>query len=165
MQVILLKSVHNLGKLGDLVNVKDGYARNFLIPSKKALYSTEANKKLFDATKSELNKKEAEHKAEAISIKAKTDGKFVSLIERASDDGQLYGSVSAALIAKTVAKSLKIENLDRKQVRLHNPIKQLGVFEVEIEFHPEVVANIFINVAQSEADAKKAEKDFVKVPA
>lgn len=154
MQIILLQSVYNLGKVGDVVSVKDGYARNFLIPLKKALYATEGNKKYYEEVKGELNKTEQQNKEKASILKQKADGTYVTIIERAGDDGFLYGSVNSSSIAKQLEKALKLENFDRKQIHLHSPIKQLGIFEVEVSFHAEVISKLFVNVAQSEEEAK-----------
>lgn len=159
MQVILVEQVKNLGKIGDVVDVKGGYARNFLIPGKKALRATKNNVAYFESRKKEIEKENAKLIAEAEKILKKVDGTMVVTIRQASDDGRLYGSVKAHDVREDLVKATK-QDVDRQQIVLHKPIKTIGIHTVEVVLHPEVVAKINVNVARSDADAKIAEKKF-----
>jgi large subunit ribosomal protein L9 len=157
MQVILLERLGRLGKVGDVVNVKDGYARNFLIPQGKVLRATNENKKSFEARRSEIEKENADKRAIAEKEAVKIEGKFVVITRQAGDDGRLYGSVTSRDIAEAAnAMGLKIE---RTQIALQNPIKAIGVYPQKIVLHAEVSTNINVNIARSaeEAEAAKAE--------
>ena len=147
MQVILLQRVAKLGQMGDVVNVKDGYARNFLLPQAKALRASEANIKSFEARKAHLEANNLETKKEAEAVAAKLDGQIFVLIRSASDAGALYGSVTARDVAE-VATAGGFE-VNRGQIVLDRPIKELGVHPVTVTLHPEVAAKIKLNVARS----------------
>lgn len=153
MHVILLERVENLGQMGDVVKVRPGYARNFLLPQKKALRANDDNKKVFEAQKAELEARNLERKKEAEAAAAKIDGKSFVLIRQSSELGVLYGSVSTRDIADAASEAgVKIE---RSQVRLDKPLKSLGVFDVRVKLHPEVDVNINVNIARSEDEAER----------
>ena len=152
MQVILLERVAKLGQMGEVVTVKDGYARNFLLPQKKALWASDANVKAFENQKADLEARNLETKKEAESFAAKLDGESFVIIRSASDSGALYGSVSTRDAAD--AASANGFQIDRRQVALNAPIKELGMHEVTVTLHPEVEATIRLNVARSEEEAE-----------
>ena len=151
MQVILLERVEKLGQMGDEVKVKDGFARNFLLPKKKALRSTKANREYFQGQKAQLEARNLEQKKEAEVVGKKLDGKSFVLIRQAGDRGQLYGSVSPRDVADAMEKAgFKV---DRHQVQISQAIKAIGLFTVPIVLHPEVKVNVTVNVARSEDEA------------
>ena len=152
MQVILLERVAKLGQMGDVVTVKDGYARNFLLPQKKALWASEANIKSFEADKAQLEAQNLETKAEAEAMSAKLNGQQFIVIRSASDAGALYGSVTTRDAAD--AATAEGFTVDRKQVVLTAPIKELGLHDVSVVLHPEVEATIQLNVARSVEEAE-----------
>ncbi|MER5170273.1 50S ribosomal protein L9 [Thioclava sp. GXIMD2076] len=152
MEVILLERVAKLGQMGDVVTVKPGYGRNYLLPQGKALRASEANIKSFEAQKAQLEARNLETKKEAEALSAKLDGQQFVVIRSASDGGNLYGSVTTRDIA-TVATEEGF-SVDRKQVIIRLPIKVLGLHEVEVHLHPEVHAVISINVARSAEEAE-----------
>lgn len=158
MEIILLEHVDKLGKMGDKVTVKNGYARNYLLPAKKALRATEANIAFYEKKKAELeahNKallEEASKKAEALK------GFGVVLIRQAAETGQLYGSVTIRDIAAAI-KDAGFE-VERRSVFLEKPIKDLGVYQVKLNLHPEVAQTILVNVARTDDEAKKQAKAF-----
>ncbi len=156
MQVILLQRIGRLGQMGDVVNVKNGYARNFLLPQKKALRATEDNKKVFDGKRAQLEAANLEHKKEAEAIAAKLEGKGFVLIRAAGDTGQLYGSVSTRDVAEVITAGGF--TVDRNQVILEKPIKALGVTAAKVQLHPEVMSNITLNIARSQDEADKQSK-------
>jgi large subunit ribosomal protein L9 len=152
MQVILLERVAKLGQMGEVVTVKDGYARNFLLPQKKALWASEANIKAFESDKAQLEARNLETKKEAEALAAKMNGQQFIVIRQASDGGNLYGSVTtrdAADVATEAGFSI-----DRRQVNIVDPIKELGIHKVGITLHPEVEAEIELNVARSAEEAE-----------
>ncbi|WP_323782786.1 50S ribosomal protein L9 [Thalassovita sp.] len=152
MQVILLERVAKLGQMGDVVDVKSGYARNFLLPQGKALTASEANKAKFDADKAQLEARNLETRKEAEALGEKLDGQQFVVIRQASDGGNLYGSVTtrdAADVATAGGYSV-----DRKQVVIPTPIKELGLHAVDITLHPEVQIQIELNVARSQEEAE-----------
>lgn len=152
MHVILLERVAKLGQMGDVVAVKDGYARNFLLPQKKALRANDANLKLFEAQKARLEAHNLETKAEAEKLAVDLDGRQFVILRSASDAGALYGSVTPRDVVETAAQvDLTI---DRKQVQLAKPIKELGLHGVHIILHPEVTVEIVLNVARSLEEAE-----------
>ena len=160
MEVILLEHVNKLGKMGDKVTVKNGYARNYLLPAKKALRATEANRAVYEKQKAEL---EAHNKAlleNATKQAADLQGFKVVLIRQAAETGQLYGSVSIRDIAAAMKEAGK--NVERRFISLERPIKDLGVYRVNINLHPEVSQEILVNVARTEDEAKKQENNFNK---
>ncbi len=153
MQVILLERVEKLGQMGDEVRVKDGFARNFLLPKKKALRATKANREYFLTQKVQLEAHNLERKKDAEAIAKKLDGKSFILIRQAGDRGQLYGSVSPRDVATVVeAGGFKI---DRNQVHISQAIKAIGLFTIPVVLHPEVRINVTVNVARSEDEAER----------
>ncbi len=153
MQIILLERIGKLGQMGDIVTVKDGYARNFLLPQGKALRATEANMKRFENERAQLEARNLELKKEAEGVADKIDGQSHVIIRQAGDTGQLYGSVSTRDIAELVTKSGC--SIERRQVMLDRPIKILGLHNVRLSLHPEVEANIVINVARTDEEAQR----------
>jgi large subunit ribosomal protein L9 len=152
MQVILLERVSKLGQMGDVVDVKPGYARNFLLPQGKAQTASETNIAAFEKQKSQLEAQNLETKKEADALLGKLDGQTFIVIRSASDSGALYGSVSprdAAEVATSGGFSI-----DRKQISLVKPIKELGLHEMFVVLHPEVTATIVLNVARSNEEAE-----------
>ncbi|UPT64599.1 MAG: 50S ribosomal protein L9 [Hyphomonadaceae bacterium JAD_PAG50586_4] len=156
MQVILLERVESLGAIGDEVKVRDGFARNFLLPQKKALRATDANRKVFEGRRAELEAKNAETKAAAEKAAKKVDGESYILIRQAGEGGQLYGSVSSRDIADEIVKTGA--KIDRNAVVLDKPIKTVGVHPVRVRLHAEVYANVKVNVARSADEADRQAK-------
>ena len=152
MQIILLERVENLGGIGDVVSVKDGYARNFLLPQKKALRANDANRQVFEANRERLETENAERRSEAQSEGQKVDGAEVVLIRASSNSGQLYGSVNVRDIAQALEE--QGHKVDKRQVIMGSPIKALGVHEVTIALHPEVRVTVKANVARSDDEAE-----------
>ena len=152
MQVILLERIEKLGQIGDVVTVKPGFARNFLLPRGKALRATNANKKVFEAQRAQLEADNLKRSDEAKAIAEKMDGLVIILIRQAGEAGQLFGSVNARDIAAAV--TTEGFSIARGQVGLAEPVKYLGLFEVNVQLHPEVSTTITINVARSEEEAK-----------
>jgi large subunit ribosomal protein L9 len=156
MDVILLERVGKLGHMGDTVRVKDGYARNFLLPRGKALRATEANKKKFEARRADLEARNHELKRGASEVSAKLEGATVVIIRQAGETGQLYGSVSARDIAEALAAAG--HPVQRGHVAIQQPIKTLGLHPVPIQVHPEVEAKVTVNVARSAEQAERQAK-------
>jgi len=152
MEVILLERIEKLGHIGDVVKVKDGFARNFLLPQKKALRTTGENKQRFERDRDSLIKLNAERKSQAEGGAGKLNGTAYVLLRQASETLQLYGSVSARDIADAVSTSGTA--IGRHQVRLDKPIKTLGLHDVRIALHPEVLVTVKINVARSAEEAE-----------
>lgn len=153
MQVILLQRIGRLGQMGDVVNVKDGFARNFLLPQKKALRATAENRKRFESERTQLEANNLELKKEAEAVAEKLAGKTFVAIRSAGDTGQLYGSVSTRDIAEVItAGGFTIE---RRQVVMERPIKELGLHETSVALHPEVVVKVTLNVARSQDEAER----------
>lgn len=153
MQVILLERIGRLGQMGDVVTVKDGFARNFLLPQGKALRATEANRNRFERDKAQLEARDLELKTEAAAVSSKLDGKSFIVIRQAGDSGQLYGSVSTRDIAAVITEGGF--SIERRQVLLDRPIKMLGVHELRIALHPEVTPHVTVNVARSPDEAER----------
>lgn len=156
MQVILLERVDKLGSIGDEVSVKDGFARNFLLPNKKALRATDANRAVFEARRSQIESENAEARQKAENLSSSIADKTFVVIRSASDMGQLYGSVSSRDIAE-IASTKKLK-LEKGMVLLNAPIKELGITPVKVRLHPEVYVDIKINVARSEEEAEAQER-------
>ena len=152
MEVILLERVEKLGAIGDVVKVKDGFARNFLLPNKKALRANETNRKLFEANRKTIEADNADRRVDAEKAAKDVEGKSVQLIRQASNTGQLYGSVSA----RDIVEALTAEgaHLTKSQIVLTRPIKAIGVHEVKVVLHPEVAATVKVNVARSPEEAE-----------
>jgi len=153
MQVILLERIGALGQMGDIVKVKDGYARNFLLPQGKALRATQANKLEFEKQRVQLEARSLEQKKEAEAVGEKLDGQQFVVIRQAGDTGQLYGSVSTRDVADAITEGGF--SLDRRQIELRQPIKALGIHTVKIVLHPEITVEISMNVARSEDEAER----------
>jgi len=151
MEVILLERVEKLGAIGDVVKVKDGFARNYLLPRKKALRANESNRKLFEANRERIEKDNEAKRGDAEKASKGVDGKTVQLIRQASNVGHLYGSVSARDIAEALeAAGAKVA---KSQVVLDRPIKAIGMHDVKIALHPEVAVTVHVNVARSPEEA------------
>ncbi len=150
MEIILLERVDNLGAMGDVVKVKPGFARNFLLPQQKALRATKANLARFEAEREFLEARNAENRDRAAEDGKDLDGKAYIIIRKAGDTGQLYGSVSARDIVEVVGDAVK-----RNMIKLEQPIKALGVHDVTVKLHPEVSVTIQVNVARSEDEAER----------
>ena len=155
-QIILLERVDNLGQMGDVVTVKPGYARNFLLPLGKALRASKSNVAYFEAQKKQLEATNLERKAEAEKVAAKTKDLNVTIIRQAAEGGQLYGSVSTRDIADAVTAAGV--TIDRAQVRINMAYKTIGLFPVEVALHPEVKITVIVNIARSEEEAKVQKK-------
>ena len=153
MQVILLERIGRLGQMGDVVNVKDGYARNFLLPQGKAMRATKDNMAEFQTRRVQLEANNLELKKEAEAVAEKLDGKQFVSIRQAGDTGQLYGSVSTRDIAELIVAGGF--TIDRKQVILERPMKTLGVHGLKVALHPEVIVKVSVNVARSEDEAAR----------
>jgi large subunit ribosomal protein L9 len=153
MQVILLERVESLGAIGDEVNVRAGFARNFLLPQKKALRATDANRKVFEAQRAQIEARNAEARASAEKSSKGLDGTSYVLIRQAGEAGQLYGSVSARDIADEIVQSGA--KIDRSAVVLDKPIKTIGVYDVRVRLHAEVSVNVKVNVARSADEAER----------
>jgi large subunit ribosomal protein L9 len=163
MDVILLERVKYLGEMGAIVSVKPGHARNFLIPGKKALRATDANKELFAARKAELEAHSAEKLEKAQSIHAIIDKNFITLIRQAGEDGKLFGSVSIRDIADNATSTLS-QPISHLEIVLTKPIKYIGIHEVNIALHSDLHAMIYVNVARTESEAKEIQKEFLTPP-
>ena len=152
MDIILLERIEKLGTIGDVVTVKDGYARNFLLPNRKALRANEANRKLFEAQRADIEAKNASRREEAQAQAGSVDGKSAVLIRAASNAGQLYGSVSV----RDIVDALNAEGakLSKAMIVLERPIKTIGVYDVRVALHPEVSVNVKVNVARSPDEAE-----------
>lgn len=151
IEVILLERIERLGTMGQTVKVRPGFARNYLLPQKKALRATKANLELFEKQRAELEAQNAAKRAEAEKLATKVDGVKVVIIRQASEMGMLYGSVTARDVAEA-AKDAK-HPIDRLMVQIDTPIKTLGLFPVKVKLHPEVAVKITVNVARSPEEA------------
>jgi large subunit ribosomal protein L9 len=153
MQVILLERVEKLGQMGDEVKVRDGFARNFLLPKKKALRATTANRAYFQAQKAQYEAHNLKLRTEAEKVAAKLDGQVFTLIRQAGDRGQLYGSVSPRDVSAAITEGGF--TVDRHQVHISTAIKAIGLFTIPVVLHPEVKVSVSINVARSEDEATR----------
>ncbi len=160
MEIILLERVEKLGAIGDVVTVKDGYARNFLLPNKKALRANDANRKVFEANRAKIETDNASRRGEAEAASVNVEGKQIILIRAASNTGQLYGSVSVRDIADGLNE--QGAGVTKAMIILERPIKTLGVFNVKVILHPEVSVQVQVNVARSDDEAA-LQKDGVNV--
>jgi len=152
MEVILLERVEKLGQIGDVVTVKNGFARNYLLPNKKALRANESNRKVFEANRARIESDNAEKRVEAEKASKGVEGKSIQLIRQASNVGALYGSVSA----RDIVEALETEGakVSKSQIVLDRPIKAIGVHEVKVALHPEVSVTVKVNVARSPEEAE-----------
>lgn len=153
MNVILLERIEKLGQMGDVVAVKPGFARNYLLPQRKAMRATKDNLANFETQRTQLETENLERRGEAEAVAAKLEGLSVTLIRQAGDTGQLYGSVTVRDMAKAVTEAGF--TVDRKQIVLDSAIKTLGLHQVRVRLHPEVTAGVSANVARSEAEAEQ----------
>ena len=151
MEVILLERIEKLGQMGDVVNVRPGFARNYLLPQKKALRATTENRNYFETQRAQLETTNLELKKEADAVSQKLDGLSVTIVRQASDNDQLYGSVTVRNIAQAITEAGF--TIDSKQVQMARPIKTVGMHEIIVKLHPEVSVNITANVARSEEEA------------
>ena len=158
MEVILLEHIERLGKMGEKVNVKNGYARNYLLPQGKALRATEANLAVYEKQKAELEAHNQKLLATASQLAESLKGFSAVLIRQAAETGQLYGSVTIRDIAAAVKEAGFA--IERRQVSLDRTIKDLGVYQVKLNLHPEVTQTILVNVARTDDEAKKQAKAF-----
>ena len=152
MEVILLERIEKLGQMGDVVNVKPGYARNYLLPRKKALRASESSRAVFQEQRSQLEAENLKNRSEAERIAEDVNGRTIIIVRQASDSDQLYGSVTTRDIANGITESGV--TVDRRQVILPNPIKTVGMHPVRIDLHAEVSSEIIANIARSEEEAK-----------
>ena len=152
MQIILLERIEKLGSIGDVVNVKDGYARNFLLPNKKALRANESNRKVFEANRSRIEADNASRRGEAEKAGSSVEGTSIVLIRASSNSGQLYGSVSVRDIVEGLNE--QGANVTKSMIVLERPIKTIGVFDVKVALHPEVSVGVKVNVARSPDEAE-----------
>ncbi|WP_375663397.1 50S ribosomal protein L9 [Bartonella sp. CL63NXGY] len=153
MDIILLERIPRLGQMGDIVSVKDGYARNFLLPQCKALRANEANKKHFEVQRAQLEARNLERKSEAQKIAEKLDGQSFIVVRSAGETGQLYGSVSTRDIAEIITD--EGFSIGRNQIELNHPIKMIGLHTITLSLHPEVQISVIINVARSTSEAQR----------
>jgi large subunit ribosomal protein L9 len=153
MEVILLERIGKLGQMGDVVRVKDGYARNFLLPRNKALRANADNKARFEGMRAELEKQSLERKGEAGKVAAKVDGKTFTVIRQSSETGQLYGSVTTRDVAALISSDGV--TISRTQIEMNAPIKTLGQFKVPLALHPDIDVSVTVIVARSEAEAER----------
>ncbi len=156
MQVILLERIEKLGQMGDVVDVKSGYARNFLLPQKKALRSTPANKQIFDKRRAQLEAQNLERKKEAQAVAKKLDDQDFVALHQAGESGRLYGSVTSRGIAELVTRGGF--TVERQQIHLDNPLKSVGIHRVRINLHPEVSVKINLNIARTKEEAERQMK-------
>ncbi len=152
MQVVLLERVEKLGQMGDVVNVKDGFARNWLLPQQKALRATKSNLQRFERERAQLETRNLERKKEAEAVAAKLEGQLFTVIRQAAESGSLYGSVTARDIADTAGETGF--SVARSQVVLDQPVKELGLHDIRILLHPEVWATVTVNVARNTDEAE-----------
>ena len=153
MQVILLERVENLGQMGDEVSVKDGYARNFLLPRKKALRATKEARQRFEVERAQLEARNLERKKDAEAVAGKLDGQSAVLLRQASEGGQMYGSVTGRDVADLF--TAKGFTLDKRQVVIDGSIKTLGLHRIRVQLHPEVTVSVTVNIARSEEEAER----------
>ena len=153
MEIILLERIEKLGTIGDVVTVKDGYARNYLLPNKKALRANDANRKVFEANRAKIEADNAARRDDAQAHAGNVDGKSVVLIRASSNAGHLYGSVSV----RDIVDALNADgaNVSKSMIVLERPIKTIGVFDVKVALHPEVAVNVKVNVARSPDEAEQ----------
>ena len=162
MEIILLERIEKLGGIGDVVNVKNGFARNYLLPNNKALRANDTNRKLFEANRGKIEADNAERRTEAEGRAKDIDGKQIVLIRQASNTGQLYGSVSVRDIVDALVED-GFQGLGKSMVELERPIKSLGLVDVKVKLHPEVIVSVGVNVARSpdEAEMQKQGIDVI----
>lgn len=154
MKVILIDVLPKLGKIGDVIVVKNGYAKNFLIPNKKAICFSDENYKAFESKKHEFEKESIKRLDGASKIKSLTEGKNIIIIENASDDGRLYGSVNSSLIANKINEAIGEKLVEKSAIFLNKPIKETGIYEVKIIIHSDLPISIKLVVSRTESEAQ-----------
>lgn len=160
MEIILLERIEKLGQMGDVVRVKSGFARNFLLPQRKALRANKENMACFERQRAELEAINLKRRDEAVAVAEKMDGVRVTLIRQASEGGHLYGSVAARDVQEALRDGgYKVE---RRQVILHTPLKSLGIYSIALSLHPEVSVNVTVTIARSAAEAEEQHKAAAK---
>lgn len=165
MKIILISTISGLGKIGDVLEVKNGYAKNFLIPAKKAICFTVNNYKIFESKKHEFEQENLKNLDVASQVKEKIFGKDILIIQNASDDGRLYGSVSSTVIAAKINQMIGGKHISRAEIFLKKPIKEIGIYDVKLTPHSEVSFNVRLIVSRSESEIEallKAEKKAQK---
>jgi large subunit ribosomal protein L9 len=160
MKIILISRVASLGKIGDIVNVRDGYGKNFLIPQKKAIFYSVANYKIFEQNKSQFEADNNQNIALAEKSQQDLFSKEIAIIENASDDGRLYGSVSTADIAEKINAILGAKSVSRSDIMLKKPIKNIGVYDVDIDLYSGIFANVKVVIARSESEISGLIEEF-----
>ena len=153
MKVILIDSLPKVGKIGDVIDVKNGYAKNFLIPRKKAIFYSVENYKFFEDKKHEFEKQSLGKLDRANKVKILLEGKNVIIIENASDDGRLYGSVNSSLIANKVNEVIGDKLVDKSEIFMTKPIKEVGIFDIKLNLHNELAIDVKLVVSRSESEA------------
>ena len=151
MEIILLERIEKLGQIGDVVSVRPGFARNYLLPEKKALRATKANRASFENQRTQLEAANLERRSEAEAVRKKLDTKTFVIVRQASDNNQLYGSVTVRNISQAITEAGF--TIDSKQVQMGSPIKTIGLHPIRIQLHPEVSVTVTVNVARSEEEA------------
>ena len=154
MKVILTEVINKLGKIGEIVNVKNGYAKNFLIPKNKAICFTDANYKIFESKKNDYENLNSKNLELALKVKAKIEDKNIIIIQNASDDGRLYGSVNSVVIANAINDFISEKLVTRGEIFLKKPIKEIGIFEIKLVMHSECELNLKLVVARSNSEAE-----------
>ena len=154
MKVILISKFANLGNVGDVINVKDGYGKNFLIPQKKAIFYSNTNYKIFEVKKEQFEVENQENISVAQKNKEKIDGKTITMIENASDDGKLYGSITTTVLTNNINKILGKNTISRSNIILRHTIKDIGIHNIKVNLYSDVIADVKIIVARSESEAK-----------
>ncbi len=152
MEIILLERIEKLGQMGDVVRVKPGFARNYLLPQKKALRANKANMAYFETQRTQLEADNLKHRDEAEAAAKKLEGLRVTLIRQAGDNGQLYGSGTARDLSQAIAE--QGATIERRQIEIEKPIKVLGLHTIKVRLHPEVTVDVISNVARSQAEAE-----------
>ncbi|MFT6331848.1 MAG: large subunit ribosomal protein L9 [Lentimonas sp.] len=160
MKVILISRVAKLGNIGDVITTKDGYAKNFLIPQNKAIFYSVANYKQFEAKKQQIESENQDHSVKAEVNKAKLIGKNIIILENSSDDGRLYGSITTNLIAEKINQVIGEKVISKINIILTKPIKELGVYEIKVDLHAGILADVRIVVSRSESEVEKVIATF-----
>ena len=162
MKVILIAVNPRLGKIGDIVEVKNGYAKNFLIPQKQAICYTSSNYKIFESRKHEFEQENAKNLEGASKLQAKLEGKDILIIQNASDDGRLYGSVNSSVVAARINETIKEKSILRSQIFLKKPIKEIGVYDAVVNLHSDVKSSVRLIVTRSESEVDALLKAIAK---
>lgn len=165
MEVILLKKIDRLGDIGDVVTVKNGYGRNFLVPNEHALVATESNVKVFEAKKEEIKKQNDVAKEKAQAISDVISKKFYVMIMQSGDDGKLFGAVTSRNVASSINNESDLpEKISHKSIRISESIKYTGIYTIKLILHADVIVDVFINVARSQEEAEEAQHHYENPP-